>query len=191
MNVDLVGSIKRKEKLDMKRTLSLAVALLIAGGLSALAYAAESGPVTITSEMNTSNLHMDELTAFGQLAQSNPKMARSLTANPRLANSRSFLKRNPGLANFFSKYPGSKDRFLSNPGNYLAGVHMSHGRLVSRHPSHKVMKKTEEKSKSEKLEKGASSESGAAANPAPGGASPPPAAGGAPGGAAGTSNPNP
>ena len=121
----------------MKRTLSLAVALLIAGGLSAPAFAQGNRPVIITSEMSTADLHLPELTAFGQLAAANPRMARSLAVNPRLANSRSFLKRNPALGAFFAKYPGSKERFEENPGNYLTGVRMFHGRVVTWHHAHK------------------------------------------------------
>jgi hypothetical protein len=130
-----------RRKLDMKRTLSLAVALLIAGGLSAPAFAQANHPVIITSEMSTANLPMDELSAFGQLAAANPKMARGLSANPRLANSKSFLKRNPALGAFFTKYPGSKERFEENPGNYLPGVRMFHGRVVTWHHRSKPMAK--------------------------------------------------
>lgn len=121
----------------MKRTLSLAVALLIAGGLSAPALAQGNRPVIITSEMSTADLHLPELTAFGKLAAANPRMKRSLAINPRLANSRSFLKRNPELSAFFAKYPGSKERFEKDPGNYLPGVRMFRGRVVTWHHTHK------------------------------------------------------
>lgn len=107
----------------MKRTLSLAVALLMAGGLSAPAFAQAQPEVTISSEMTTQDIDMAELTAFGQVAVAHRKMARRLAANPRLADEMSFLKKYPDLNNFFTKYPGSKERFLADPGNYLADVH--------------------------------------------------------------------
>ena len=115
----------------MRRTLSLSVALLLAGGLAAPAFAQPTPQVIISHEMTNEDLNTAELAAFDQVANANPKMARRLAANPRLANSDSFLKRWPDLNDFFEKYPGSKDRFLEDPGNYLADVHMHNGRLVS------------------------------------------------------------
>ena len=115
----------------MRRALSLTVALLLAGGISAPAFAQAEPQVTISHEMTNQDLDMAELQAFDQVATSNLKMARRLAANPHLANSDSFLRRWRDLNNFFSKYPGSKERFLANPGNYLAGVHMHRGHLVS------------------------------------------------------------
>ncbi len=107
----------------MRRTLSLAVALLMAGGLSAPAFAQAQPQTTIVGEMGTQDIEMGELQAFGQLATEHRKMARRLAANPGLADSNSFLKKYPDLNNFFTKYPGSKERFIANPGNYLADVH--------------------------------------------------------------------
>jgi hypothetical protein len=126
-------------------------------GIAVSAFAAESNrPVIITSEMSTSGLHLPELTAFGNLTTANPMLAHKLTANPRLVKSRSFMKKNPELARFFDKFPGSKDRFLNDPGNYLPGVRMAHGRVVSWHrPAHKAMaeKSGSSKEKSGKSEK--------------------------------------
>jgi hypothetical protein len=115
--------------MNMRSALSLSVALLLVGGLSAPAFAQAAPQVTISHEMTNEDLNMAELAAFDQVATANLKMSRRLAANPRLANSDSFLRRWPDLNNFFAKYPGSKDRFLEDPGNYLAEVHMHH--LVS------------------------------------------------------------
>ncbi|MGH7915468.1 MAG: hypothetical protein ACREPW_12605, partial [Candidatus Binataceae bacterium] len=117
---------QRQEVMNMRRALSLTVALLLAGGLSAPAFAQAEPQVTITHEMTNQDLDMAELRAFDQVATSNPKMARRLAANPHLANNDSFLRRWRDLNNFFAKYPGSKERFLEDPGNYLAEVHMHH-----------------------------------------------------------------
>src|SRR5258707_7082948 len=114
--------------MNMRRTLSFAVALLLAGGLSAPAFA--QGQVIISHEMTNEDLNVAELQAFDQVAASNPRMARRLAANPRLANSSSFLDKWPELKEFFAKFPGSKERFLDDPGNYLAGARMHKGRLV-------------------------------------------------------------
>jgi hypothetical protein len=114
----------------MRRTLSLAAALLMAGGLSAPAFAQAAPQVTITSEMTNQDLNMSELQAFDQIATGNPSLARRLAANPRLVNSESFLKKNPELNDFFEKFPGSKERFLADPGNYLANARMHHGRMM-------------------------------------------------------------
>src|ERR1700732_4568815 len=114
--------------MNMRRALSFAVALLVAGGLSAPAFA--QGQVIITHEMTNDDLNLAELRAFDQVAASNPRMARRLAANPLLANSSSFLDKWPELKEFFAKFPGSKERFLDDPGNYLAGAHMHKGRLV-------------------------------------------------------------
>jgi len=114
----------------LRRTLSLAAALLMAGGLSAPAFAQAAPQVTITGEMTNQGLNLPELQAFDQLATANPVMARRLAANPRLADNGSFLRQNPELNAFFMKYPGSKERFRADPGDYLADVHMHHGHLV-------------------------------------------------------------
>ena len=113
----------------MRRALSLTVALLLAGGLAAPAFAQATPQVIISHEMTNEDLNTAELAAFDQVATSNLKMSRRLAANPHLVNSDSFLRRWPDLKNFFDKYPGSKERFLEDPGNYLAEVHMHH--LVS------------------------------------------------------------
>jgi hypothetical protein len=117
--------------MNMRRTLSLSVALLLAGGLAAPAYAQPTPQVIISHEMTNDDLNTAELAAFDEIANANPRMARRLAANPHLANSASFLNRWPELKDFFTKYPGSKNRFLDDPGNYLADVHMHNGRLVS------------------------------------------------------------
>ncbi len=110
----------------MRRALSVAVAMLLAGGLSAPAFAQAPAQVTIGHEMTNEDLNTAELAAFDQVATSNLKMSRQLAANPRLANNNKFLNRWSDLNNFFTKYPGSKERFLEDPGNYLAQVHMHH-----------------------------------------------------------------
>lgn len=125
----------------MKRTLSLAVALLMAGGLSAPAFAQAQPEVTIVGEMSNQDLNLAELQAFGGLAAAHKKMARRLAANPRLADNHSFLKKYPDLNNFFTKYPGSKERLMADPGNYLTGVHMHH-RRVAKAAAHKKKVKT-------------------------------------------------
>lgn len=130
----------------MKRALSLAVGLLLAGGVSTPAFAQAEPQVIISHEMSTEDLNMAELQAFDQVATANRGMARRLAANPHLAKSKSFVKKYPGLSDFFAKYPGSKERFLADPGNYLSGVHMYHGRLVRAVHKKKSAAKTEAKS---------------------------------------------
>jgi hypothetical protein len=117
--------------MNMRRALSLTVALLLTGGFSASAFAQAAPQVTVGHEMTNQDLNMDELQAFDQVATSNLKMARRLAANPHLANSDSFLSRWRDLNNFFNKYPGSKERFLADPGNYLAQVHMHNGHMAA------------------------------------------------------------
>jgi len=129
----------------MRRTLSLSVALLLAGGLAAPAFAQPTPQVIISHEMTNDDLNTAELAAFDEIANANPRMARRLAANPHLANSDSFLNRWPELKDFFAKYPGSKDRFLEDPGNYLADVHMHNGRLVSAEHKKKAPLETESK----------------------------------------------
>jgi hypothetical protein len=131
--------------MNMRRTLSLSVALLLAGGLAAPAFAQPTPQVIISHEMTNDDLNTVELAAFDEIANANPRMAHRLAANPHLANSDSFLNRWPELKDFFAKYPGSKDRFLEDPGNYLADAHMHNGRLVS--AAHKKKAPLETKSK--------------------------------------------
>ena len=152
----------------MRRALSFAVALLLAGGLSAPAFA--QGQVIITHEMTNDDLNLAELRAFDQVAASNPRMARRLAANPLLANSSSFLDKWPELKDFFAKFPGSKERFLDDPGNYLVGVHMHKGHLV----------RTVHKKKSEANPEAAPAAEAPPATEAPPAAETPPAAPAAP-----------
>src|SRR5208282_1817931 len=88
---------ERKEVMDMRRALSLTVALLLAGGLAAPAFAQATPQVIISHEMTNEDLNTAELAAFDQVATSNLKMSRRLAANPRLVNSDSFLRRWPDL----------------------------------------------------------------------------------------------
>jgi hypothetical protein len=113
----------------MRRALSLTAVLLLAGGLSAPAFAQEP-QVIISHEMSNQDLDLAELQAFDQVTIANLKMSRRLASNPRLADDESFLRKWPDLNNFFAKYPGSKERLLANPGNYLADVY--------KHPYHVV-----------------------------------------------------
>ncbi len=154
----------------MRRTLSLAVALLLAGGLSAPAFAQAEPQVIISHEMTTQDLDLAELQAFDQVAAANSRMSRRLAANPHLANHNSFLKKYPALNNFFAKYPGSKERFLADPGNYLSGVHMHRGHLVRAVHKKKSTAKPETKSAAPPAAEAP------AAPAAPESATPPPAA---------------
>ncbi|HZO81504.1 MAG TPA: hypothetical protein VFB33_07385 [Candidatus Binataceae bacterium] len=151
----------------MRRTLSLAVALLMAGGIAAPAFAQAQQQVTIVGEMDTKGIAMEELHDFGQLAIAHRKMARRLATNPSLADDNDFLKKYPELNRFFSKYPGSKERFLANPGNYLEGVH-GHPRKVAMH--HRAKAKQMEKKSDGNAAEAKPSES--AAPPAAGSSNP-------------------
>ncbi|MFZ1122132.1 MAG: hypothetical protein WAN81_18040, partial [Candidatus Binataceae bacterium] len=66
----------------MRRALSLTVALLLAGGLAAPAFAQAPPQVIISHEMTNQDLNLAELAAFDQVATSNLKMSRRLAANP-------------------------------------------------------------------------------------------------------------
>ena len=164
---------ERKEVMDMRRALSLTVALLLAGGLAAPAFAQATPQVIISHEMTNQDLNLAELAAFDQVATSNLKMSRRLAANPHLVNSDSFLRRWPDLKNFFDKYPGSKERFLEDPGNYLAEVHMHH--LVSAEHKKKSAAAPETKSEAPPAEAAPPAAAAPAAPAAPEPA-PPPAA---------------
>jgi hypothetical protein len=86
--------------MNMRRTLSLSVALLLAGRLAAPVFAQPTPQVIISHEMTTQDLNLAELAAFDQIAAANPKMAHRLAANPHLVNSESFLDRWPDMKNF-------------------------------------------------------------------------------------------
>jgi hypothetical protein len=121
---------RRQEVMNMRRTLFLGVMVLLAGGLSAPAFAQAEPQVIISHEMTTQGLDLAELRAFDQVATANPAMSRRLAANPYLANSDSFVRKWADLNDFFAQHPGSKERFLEDPGNYLPGVRMYHSSVV-------------------------------------------------------------
>lgn len=161
--------------MKMRRVLSLAVAMLLAGGLSAPAFAQAEPQVTISHEMSP-DPHAAELQAFDQVAIANPGMSHRLAANPRLAVNTGFLNKYPDLNNFFSKYPGSRERFLDDPGNYLEGVHMHNGRLVRRVHRKKSQATSETKSEAAPAAPASPPAEAPAAPAAPEAATPPPAA---------------
>ena len=56
----------------MRRTLSLSVALLLAGGLAAPAFAQPTPQVIISHEMTNDDLNTAELAAFDEIANATP-----------------------------------------------------------------------------------------------------------------------
>jgi hypothetical protein len=82
----------------------------------------EDGNATIVSEPGTQNLPLDQLSAFDQVAESHPDMAKALARKPALIGSDKFVAKYPELQEFLSRYPDARENIRENPGNYLTPV---------------------------------------------------------------------
>ncbi|HTY55616.1 MAG TPA: hypothetical protein VMB26_10470 [Candidatus Binataceae bacterium] len=86
----------------------------------------QNGNTTILFEpANGQDLNMAELQAFGQLADNDPAMARSLARNPSLIENENFVGRHPQLQQFLVQYPNAREHFLADPGNFVVPVNGS------------------------------------------------------------------
>jgi hypothetical protein len=85
----------------------------------------QHGNTTIVFERSNADLNVDQLTAFGQLAASEPGLEGALARNPSLVNSAGFVSKHPALQQFLEKYPNAREDIVANPGNYLTPVNGS------------------------------------------------------------------
>jgi hypothetical protein len=85
----------------------------------------QHGNTTIVFERSNAGLNLDQLSAFGQLASSEPALVRALAKNPSLVNSAGFVSKHPALQQFLEKYPNAAEDIVVNPGNYLTPVNGS------------------------------------------------------------------
>jgi hypothetical protein len=85
----------------------------------------QHGKATIVFERSNADLNVDQLSAFGQLASSEPALAGALAKNPSLVNNAGFVSKHPALQQFLEKYPNAREDIVANPGNYLTPVNGS------------------------------------------------------------------
>jgi hypothetical protein len=85
----------------------------------------QHGNTTIVFERSNADLNVDQLSAFGQLASSEPALAGALAKNPSLVNNAGFVSKHPTLQQFLEKYPNAREDIVANPGNYLTPVNGS------------------------------------------------------------------
>ena len=82
----------------------------------------QRGNTTIVFEQSNAGLNLDQLSAFSQVAASDPGMASKLARNPRLVDNQSFVAQHPALNEYLEKYPNARADIVSNPGNYVTPV---------------------------------------------------------------------
>jgi hypothetical protein len=85
----------------------------------------QHGNTTIVFERSNAGLNLEQLSAFGDLASSNPALTTKLARNPSLVNNDGFVSKYPALQQFLEKYPSARDDIVANPGNYLTPVNGS------------------------------------------------------------------
>jgi hypothetical protein len=85
----------------------------------------QQGNTTIVFERSNAGLNLEQLSAFGDLASSNPALTTKLARNPSLVNNDRFVSKYPALQQFLEKYPSARDDIVANPGNYLTPVNGS------------------------------------------------------------------
>ncbi len=85
----------------------------------------ERGNTTIVFERSNAGLDLDRLSAFSQVASSDPTLARKLAKNPSLVRNEKFISEHLTLQQYLEKYPSAREDIVANPGNYLTPVNGS------------------------------------------------------------------
>ena len=119
----------------MKRIYSLLTGAIIVGALAVPAFAQESAPAvtgvvqkghtTIVFERSNDGLNMDELKAFGKIANDDPALASKIARHPQIVANDSFVGKHPAFQQFLTQYPNAREDIQNNPGNFVMPVNGS------------------------------------------------------------------
>lgn len=116
----------------MNRIYSLLTGAVIAGALAMPAFAQDSSPAvtgvvkngntTIVFERSKDGLNMDELKAFGKIANDDPALAGKIARKPQVVANDNFVGKHPALQQFLSQYPSAREDIQKNPGDFVKPV---------------------------------------------------------------------
>src|SRR5580698_10558137 len=68
------------------------------------------------------DLDVQMLRDFGNVKQSDPKVATDVARNPEVVANASYVTRHPALEAFLEKYPAARNQIVTNPGNFVTPV---------------------------------------------------------------------
>jgi Tfp pilus assembly protein FimT len=68
------------------------------------------------------DLDVQMMRDFGNVKQSDPKIATDVARNPEVVANASYVTRHPALEAFLEKYPAARDQIVTNPGNFVTPV---------------------------------------------------------------------
>jgi hypothetical protein len=68
------------------------------------------------------DLNVQMLRDFGNVKQTDPKVATDVARNPEVVASASYVTKHPALQAFLLKYPDARDEIVNNPGNFVTPV---------------------------------------------------------------------
>ena len=85
-------------------------------------------PPKVTTEIDflpastANDLNVQMLRDFGNVKQSDPKVATDIARNPEVVANSGYVSKHPSLHAFLEKYPDARNEIVSNPGNFVTPV---------------------------------------------------------------------
>ena len=82
----------------------------------------------VTSEIDflpastANDLNKQMLRDFGNVKQSDPKVATDVARNPQVVDSADYVGKHPSLQAFLEKYPDARQEIVASPGNFVTPV---------------------------------------------------------------------
>jgi len=84
--------------------------------------AVNSTEIDFLPASSANDLNVQMLRDFGNVKQSDPKIATDVARNPEVVADATYVTRHPALQAFLEKYPAARAEIVSNPGNFVKPV---------------------------------------------------------------------
>ncbi len=68
------------------------------------------------------DINVQMLRDFGNVKQSDPKVATDIARNPEVVGNAGYVAKHPALQAFLEKYPDARQEIVSSPGNFVTPV---------------------------------------------------------------------
>jgi hypothetical protein len=85
-------------------------------------------PPKVTTELDfmpastANDINVQMLRDFGNVKQSDPKVAIDIARNPQIVENTGYVGKHPSLQAFLAKYPAASNEIVSSPGNFVTPV---------------------------------------------------------------------
>lgn len=89
---------------------------------------ATTPPPKVTTELDflpastANDINVQMLRDFGNVKQSDPKVAADIARKPELVENSGYVGKHPSLQAFLAKYPAASNEIVSSPGNFVTPV---------------------------------------------------------------------